>query len=122
VSFARPSISDDRPPGLLGAWADKEIVKEPAYDIKVLDRLVTRVAREVRLLEEALKATNAKTTIDSDDQDRCGIGRVVLRSELAVVGKLKGAISFCGTGGTQEAISLGANALWIVNPPSRHAA
>jgi len=29
-----------------GASADKEIVKEPVYDVKVLDRLVTRVARE----------------------------------------------------------------------------
>jgi hypothetical protein len=28
------------------------------YDVKVLDRLVTRVAREIRLLEHALKATN----------------------------------------------------------------
>jgi hypothetical protein len=33
-----------------GASADKEIVKEPVYDVKVLDRLVTRVAREIRLL------------------------------------------------------------------------
>ena len=45
-----------------GASADKEIVKEPVYDVKVLDRLVTRVAREIRLLEQALKTTNAKTT------------------------------------------------------------
>ena len=28
-----------------GASADKEIVKEPVYDVKVLARLVTRVAR-----------------------------------------------------------------------------
>jgi hypothetical protein len=52
-----------------GATADKEIVKEPVYDVKVLDRIVTRVAREIRLLEQALKATNAKTTIDTYDQD-----------------------------------------------------
>ena len=31
-----------------GASADKEIVKEPVYDVKVLDRLVTAVAREIR--------------------------------------------------------------------------
>jgi hypothetical protein len=47
-----------------GASADKEIVKEPVYDVKVLDRLVTRVAREIRLLEQALKVANAKTTIE----------------------------------------------------------
>src|SRR6266540_2114847 len=44
-----------------GASADKEIVKEPVYDVKTLDRVVTRVAREIRLLDQALKATNAKT-------------------------------------------------------------
>ena len=38
-----------------GASADKEIVKEPVYDVKVLDRLVTRVAREIRLLEQRSK-------------------------------------------------------------------
>jgi hypothetical protein len=32
-----------------GASAEREIVKEPVYDVKVLDRLVGRVAREVRL-------------------------------------------------------------------------
>src|SRR6266480_218180 len=52
-----------------GASADKEIVKEPVYDVKALDKSVTRVAREIRLLEQALKATNARTTIDAYDQD-----------------------------------------------------
>ena len=37
--------------------------------MKVLDRLVTRVAREIRLLEQALKTTNAKTVIEAYDQD-----------------------------------------------------
>lgn len=59
-----------------GASADKEIVKEPVYDVKVLDRLVTRVAREIRLLEQALKATNAKTTIDSYEQDDAVLGEL----------------------------------------------
>ena len=44
-----------------GASADKEVVKEPVYEVKVLDKLVTRVARDMRLLEQALKTTNAKT-------------------------------------------------------------
>jgi hypothetical protein len=34
-----------------GSAADKELVKEPVYDVKSLDKAVTRVAREVRLLE-----------------------------------------------------------------------
>lgn len=59
-----------------GASADKEIVKEPLYDVKVLDRLVTRVAREIRLLEQALKATNAKTTIEAYDHDDAVLGEL----------------------------------------------
>jgi hypothetical protein len=46
------------------------------YDVKVLDRLVTRVAREIRLLEQALKATNARTTVDADDQDDAALGEL----------------------------------------------
>jgi hypothetical protein len=33
------------------------------YDVRVLDRLVARVAREIRLLDQALKATNARTIV-----------------------------------------------------------
>jgi hypothetical protein len=42
----------------------------------VLDKLVTRVAREIRLLEQALKATNAKTAIDTYDQDDAVLGEL----------------------------------------------
>ena len=59
-----------------GAAADKEIVKEPVYDVKALDRSVTRVAREIRLLEQALKATNAKTVVDAYDQDDAALGEL----------------------------------------------
>ena len=51
-------------------------MKEPVYDVKVLDKLVTRVAREIRLLEQALKATNAKTAIDTYDQDDAVLGEL----------------------------------------------
>lgn len=59
-----------------GAAADKELVKEPVYDVKVLDKLVTRVARQARLLEQALKATNAKTIIDGYNQDDAVLGEL----------------------------------------------
>ena len=52
-----------------GATADKELVKEPVYGVKSLDRTVTRVAREIRLLEQAMKATNAQTMVEGYDQD-----------------------------------------------------
>lgn len=59
-----------------GASADREIVKEPVYDVKGLDRLVTRVAREIRLLEQALKATNARTMVEAYDQDDGVLGEL----------------------------------------------
>src|SRR3984893_15032468 len=59
-----------------GASADKEIVKEPVYDVKVLDKLVTRVARESRLLEPPRKVTNARTTVEADGQDDAVLGEL----------------------------------------------
>jgi hypothetical protein len=59
-----------------GASADKESVKEPLYDIKVLDRLVTGVAGELRLLHQALKATNAKTVVEGYGQDDAVLGEL----------------------------------------------
>ena len=59
-----------------GGAADREIVKEPVYDVKALDKSVTRVAREIRLLEQALKATNARTAVDGYDQDDAVLGEL----------------------------------------------
>ena len=59
-----------------GASADKEIVREPVYDVKALDRAVTRVAREIRLLDQALKATNARTIVEGYDQDDAVLGEL----------------------------------------------
>ena len=44
--------------------------------IKVLDKAVTRVAREIRLLDQAMKATNAKTIIEAYDQDDAVLGEL----------------------------------------------
>jgi len=60
----------------LGASADKEIVREPVYDVKALDKAVTRVAREIRLLDQALKATNARTIVEGYDQDDAVLGEL----------------------------------------------
>jgi hypothetical protein len=61
----------------LGSMADKELVKEPVYDVRALDRTVTGVAREIRLLEQALKATNAKTIVAGYDQNDAVLGEVL---------------------------------------------
>jgi hypothetical protein len=59
-----------------GSTADREVVKEPIYDVKAVDRSVTRVAREIRLLEQAMKATNAKTVVEGYDHDDAALGEV----------------------------------------------
>jgi len=59
-----------------GATADKELVREPIYDVRALDKAVTRVAREIRLLDQALKATNATTVIEGYDQDDAVLGEL----------------------------------------------
>lgn len=59
-----------------GSSAERELVKEPVYDIKVLDKAATRVAREIRLLDQAMKATNAKTAIEGYDQDDAVLGEL----------------------------------------------
>ena len=59
-----------------GASADKEIVREPVYDVRALDKAVTRVAREIRLLDQALKATNARTIVEGYDQDNAVLGEL----------------------------------------------
>jgi hypothetical protein len=57
-----------------GANADKSTEKVPVYDVKALDRLIGGVAKEIRLLDAAIKRTNATTTIGGYDQNEDAIG------------------------------------------------
>lgn len=50
-----------------GVGGDKEVTTEPTYDVKALDRMVTRVQREQRKLETAIKNANAITKIPGYD-------------------------------------------------------
>jgi hypothetical protein len=61
----------------IGAHGDKEIVREPTYEVKGLDKLVTRVAREIQMLEQAIKVTNATTAIAAYEKDDAVLGEVV---------------------------------------------
>jgi hypothetical protein len=78
-----------------GASADKEIVKEPVYDVKVLDKLVTRVAREIRLLEQALKATNARPrSTPTTRTTRCWVNCRSAKNRC--MGRVRGACGLVG--------------------------
>lgn len=59
-----------------GTGGDKEHTRSPVYDVKALDKLVTQVAREVQKLEQAIKVTNATTTVTGYDKDEDVLGEV----------------------------------------------
>jgi hypothetical protein len=46
-----------------GLGGDKEDKIEPTYDVRTLDRQVTRLALEIRKLDLQIKATNAVTQV-----------------------------------------------------------
>lgn len=60
----------------LGQNADKEIVKSATYDVKVLDKMITRLAKEMRMLEQSIKATNATTQVVGYVQDDSVLGEL----------------------------------------------
>lgn len=52
------STSDDR------LFGDKKIIhKEPVYSIKAIDKKINALAKEIRILDNAIKSQNAKTEI-----------------------------------------------------------
>jgi len=59
-----------------GANSDKERVSEPLYDPKLLDRQIATVAREQRLVDEALKRSNATTVLQGYERDDRVLGEL----------------------------------------------
>jgi hypothetical protein len=57
-----------------GLGGDKDITIEPTYNVKTLDKMITRVAREIRMLEQQIKATNAVTPVLNYTQDEAVLG------------------------------------------------
>lgn len=55
---------------------DREVREEVLYDSKALDRLVTGVAREIRLLDMALKRANAATFVAGYDWNEKVLGEL----------------------------------------------
>ena len=51
-------------------------IEKPVYDIKILDKTVNQVAKEIRKLDEAIKKTNAVTTIVDYTKDEAALGEV----------------------------------------------
>lgn len=57
-----------------GATGDKEVVKEPVYSVKSLDRTVNRVALEIRKLDNAIKQHNAVSRLEGYDWNEDVLG------------------------------------------------
>lgn len=60
----------------LGANADKTIERKALYDPKALDKVITGLAREMRLLDMAIKRTNATTPVAGYNQDEQVLGEL----------------------------------------------
>lgn len=48
-------------------FGDEEKVEEPTYDIKVVDRMCTDLQNALHKIDRAVKASNAKTTVEIDN-------------------------------------------------------
>ena len=60
-----------------GANADKNEVIKVVYDIKKLDKLVNQVAKEIRMLDLAIRATNQSVTVVGYEFSEDVFGEVV---------------------------------------------
>lgn len=61
----------------LGVNADKTITKTPLYDVKALDKMITLIAREQRLLNDAIKRTNATVEVLDYNQNDDVLGELI---------------------------------------------
>ena len=59
-----------------GVGGDKETERKPVYSVKDLDKMVTRVAREIQKLEQSIKVTNATTAVTAYEKDEAVLGEL----------------------------------------------
>lgn len=57
-------------------FGDKEITQEPLYDPIELDKTLNSLAREIRLLDESIKETNAKTALKGYERNEDVLGQL----------------------------------------------
>lgn len=54
-----------------------QLVDEPTYDVVSLDKTIAGIARELRVLESAIKHMNGKTVLENYEQDDKVLGELV---------------------------------------------
>lgn len=59
-------------------WGEtkEDVVETPVYDVKSLDRMINRVALEIRKLDNAIKATNAQVNVSDYILDESVLGEL----------------------------------------------
>jgi len=52
-------------------WGEtkEDIVEKPVYNVKELDKMINKLALELRRLDDAMKVTNAKTIVENYKRD-----------------------------------------------------
>lgn len=59
-----------------GVNEDKLVEKKPTYDAVKLDKLIARLAQQIRLIDTAIKKTNATVVVDGYEWDDAVLGEL----------------------------------------------
>ena len=54
----------------------EKVELKPTYDVKALDRLITSIAKELRILDEAIKTMNGVTILKGYDKNEDALGEI----------------------------------------------
>lgn len=59
-------------------WGEtkEDIVRKPVYNVKVLDKMISKLALEIRKLDEAIKKTNAVVEIEGYERNDSILGEL----------------------------------------------
>ena len=59
-------------------WGEtkEDVITNPVYDVKKLDKMINKVALEIRKLDDAIKTTNATLALDGYRKDESVLGEL----------------------------------------------
>jgi hypothetical protein len=59
-------------------WGEtkEDVIEKPVYDVKHLDKMVNRLALEIRKLDDAIKTTNANINVINYEKDDSILGEL----------------------------------------------
>lgn len=59
-------------------WGEtkEDVIRKPVYDVKSLDKIISRLSLEIRKLDDAIKTTNATVNIQGYTRDDSVLGEL----------------------------------------------